>query len=79
MIIFASSVAHSGALKYHLPLPEIGKDITAVGEHVTPRRFAAVLSTTLGKTISLRDMALDEFEPKTPQEIIVYELHTMFQ
>jgi len=56
-----------------------------IGDFVTPRRFAEVLSTALGKTISLRETTLEEFnaldrlEPKTPQEVVVYELHTMFR
>jgi len=78
-------VAHVGALKYHFTLPEIGKDIMVIGDFVTPRRFAEVLSTALGKTISLHETTLEEFtaldrlEPKTPQEVVVYELHTMFR
>jgi uncharacterized protein YbjT (DUF2867 family) len=63
----------------------LGQDMFAIGEYVTPRRFAAVLSTALGKTIPLREVTLDEFNaldalnPKTPQEVIKYELHTMFR
>ncbi|KAH7101356.1 NAD(P)-binding protein [Auriculariales sp. MPI-PUGE-AT-0066] len=62
-----------------------GKDIRVIGEYLTPRKMAAVLSAAIGKPVPIKEMSLEDFfafgnsKPTDPQGIVAYELHLMLR
>lgn len=53
-----------------------GKTIIAIGEHLTPQRYAEVLSSTLGKKVTAAALSFDAFNAmRTSPNPFVAELY----
>lgn len=54
-------------------IPRVGKSIVAVGEHLTPRKYAEVLSKVLGKEFKVKPISFDDFHAlgKAPNPFVV--------